>query len=199
MIEGARHKHIAAQRHQREQHRADDREADNPPQHNFRSVHRLGDDRGDGAILHVGRQTERADQQRHQQHQVGRGRHHESQIQRPRLRAGGVEKPTGKHQHHAKRHQGNPHASANGFVNRQSRQSPDAPRGDADQILCRTEQRPIQPIARRQRSIAERRHQVADRQRSEDDEKRRLAEVLQRLRKPDGIRLNFLFKNHGGE
>ena len=76
--------------HDRQQHRADDREAEDAAEHDVAGAHRLGDDRVNRLRFEIVRQAERADQQRDQQHEVGRRRQHEAEEQLARLAVAGL-------------------------------------------------------------------------------------------------------------
>ena len=73
--------HVADRAHDHQQQGPHGGEAHDPPQHHFARPHRLGHDRVQRAVLDVGRQAQRTEKQRQQQHQVAGGGEHEVEVQ----------------------------------------------------------------------------------------------------------------------
>ena len=153
VVERPHDEDVAAHAHDRQQHRADDREAEDAAQHDLAGPHRLGDDRVDRLRFEVVRQAERAEQQRDQQHQVGRRREHEAEIQLRRLLVSVFEKPAGEQQDQQEHRQRHDHAAAQRFLDRQPGQRPHAPRRGLEQLAEPAGDRAIGDVAAAQQAL----------------------------------------------
>ena len=71
---------VADRPHRQQQQGRHGGETHDPPQHHFAGADRLGHDRVQRAALQVGRQAQRAEKQRQQQHQIAGGREHEVEV-----------------------------------------------------------------------------------------------------------------------
>ena len=124
MGQAALDEHVADRAHQQQQQGRHGGEAHDPPQHHFAGADRLGDDGVQRAALQVGRQAQRAEKQRQQQHQVAGGGEHEVEVHPGGIDALLIEIPAGEQQDQDEHREHHHHAAADRLLHRQARPAP---------------------------------------------------------------------------
>ena len=134
MAHASHDKPPADQPHDRQQHRSNDREAENAAKHDLTGADRLGGDGLDRLGLDVGRQAKDGKHERHHADQQIGGREDEAEIELARVDTLGIEKPSRKQHDEQKQGQCDEHIAPQRLLDRKPRQRPDPSGRHARQV-----------------------------------------------------------------
>ena len=182
MVEHPPHEACTARGHDRQQHGAHDREAEDAAEHDVAGPHRLGDDRVNCFRFEIVRQAEDAEQQRNQQHEQRGPSQHVTEEQLARLLEAGLQVPAGEQQDHDVDGRRDDDAAPDRFFDRQPGDRPHAPRRGLEQLAKAVDDHPIRDVAGLQRPVANERDQKADDERQDGQhETRQLQSEISRF------------------